>query len=76
MLFFRFNNDKFIHDFANSEATRVKTELMVNPIAMPLEHNIVKPSLKVVLGIKLFCGGIQNFENFTLCDLDDFDVIF
>jgi hypothetical protein len=49
---------------------------MVNPIAMPLEHNIVKPSLKVVLGIKLFCGGIQNFENFTLCDLDDFDVIF
>jgi hypothetical protein len=56
--FFGFNNDKFIHDFANSEAIRVKTELMVNPIAMPVEHNVVKPSLKVVLGVKLFCGGI------------------
>jgi hypothetical protein len=30
---------------------------------------------RVTLKIKLFCGGIQFFENFTLCDLDNFDVI-
>jgi len=28
-----------------------------------------------VLGIKLFCRGVQFFENFTLCDLDNSNVI-
>jgi hypothetical protein len=28
-----------------------------------------------MLKVKLFCGGIQFFENFTLCDLNKFDVI-
>jgi hypothetical protein len=31
--------------------------------------------LSVALGAKLFCGGIQFFESFTLCDLNNFDVI-
>jgi hypothetical protein len=76
VLFFGFNNEKFIHDFANCKAIGVKTELMVEPIIMPLEQNIVKPALRVVLGVKLFHKGLQLFENFTLCDLDNFDVIF
>jgi hypothetical protein len=25
--------------------------------------------------IKLFCSGVQFFNNFTLCDLDSFDAI-
>jgi hypothetical protein len=28
-----------------------------------------------MLNVKLFCGGINFFENFTLCDLDKSDVI-
>jgi len=28
-----------------------------------------------VLKVKLFCGGVRFFKNFTLCDLDNFDVI-
>jgi hypothetical protein len=28
-----------------------------------------------MLCVKLFCGGVQFFENFTLCDLDKIDVI-
>jgi hypothetical protein len=40
-----------------------------------LAQNIVKPSSNVTLGGELFCRGIQLFENFTLCDLNYFDVI-
>ncbi len=76
MLIFGFNNKKFIHDFVNGKAIGVKTELMVDPITLPLEQNVGRPSLKVVLGVKLFHKGVQLFENFTLCDLDNFDVIF
>jgi hypothetical protein len=39
-----------------------------------LAQGIVKPSFSVVLSVKLFCGGVQIFENFTLCDLNNFDV--
>jgi hypothetical protein len=28
-----------------------------------------------MFGIKLFCSGVQLFNNFTLCDLDSFDAI-
>lgn len=28
-----------------------------------------------MLGIKLLIGGVQLFENFTLCDLDNFEAI-
>jgi len=52
--FFGFNNDKFIHGFANCKAIRVKTELMVDPITMPLEQNIVKPSFKVMVSVNCF----------------------
>jgi hypothetical protein len=38
-------------------------------------QGIVKALLKVALKVKLFCMGIQFFENFTLCDLDNFDII-
>jgi hypothetical protein len=76
LLFFGFNNKKFIHDFANDKAIGVKTKLVVDPIIVPLEQNVGRPSLKVVLGVKLFHKGVQLFEIFTLCDLDNFDVIF
>ncbi len=42
---------------------------------MHLAQNIVKPSLNVTLGVELFCRGVQLFENFTLCDLNYFDII-
>jgi hypothetical protein len=29
----------------------------------------------VAISVGLFCKGLQFFENFTLCDLDNFDVI-
>jgi hypothetical protein len=28
-----------------------------------------------MFGIKLFCSGVQLFNNITLCDLDSFDTI-
>jgi hypothetical protein len=40
-----------------------------------LAQGIARPSLIVMLNVKLFCGGINFFENFTLCDLDKSDVI-
>jgi hypothetical protein len=53
----------------------IKTKLMANPIMVQLARGIARPSLSVTLGIKLFCGRIQFFENFTMCDLDNFDAI-
>ncbi len=40
-----------------------------------LAQGIAKPLFSVMLGVELFCEGVQFFENFTLCDLINFDVI-
>jgi hypothetical protein len=40
-----------------------------------LAQGITRPLLNITLNVRLFCGGIQFFENFTLCDLNKFDVI-
>ncbi len=48
---------------------------MSNPITVQLAQGIVRPSLSVMLGVKLFCRGVLVFENFTMCALDNFDVI-
>ncbi len=40
-----------------------------------LAQGIARPSLNEMLGVKFFCGGVQFIENFTMCDLDKFDVI-
>jgi hypothetical protein len=58
-----------------TERLGIKTKLMVDPITMHLAQNIVKPSLYITLGVELFCGGIQLFDNFTLCNLNYFDII-
>ncbi len=34
-------------------------------------QGIVKALLEVALKVKLFCMGVQFFENFTLCDLNN-----
>lgn len=57
------------------ERLEIKTKLMVDPITMHLAQGISRPSFIVALSVELFCRGIQFFENFTLCDLDNFDVI-
>jgi hypothetical protein len=63
-------NDKIVGCFSNLGMTNlfmisqavewlgVKTELMANPITMQLAQGIARPSLSVVLGIKLFCRGV------------------
>ncbi len=53
----------------------MKTELVANPIMMQLAQGMVKPSFNVMLGVELFCNGIPFLENFTLCDVNNFDVI-
>ncbi len=40
-----------------------------------LAQNIARPLLSVVLGVELFCEKVWFFENFTPCDLNNFDVI-
>ncbi len=57
------------------EQLGIKTKLVADPIIVHLAQNIVKPSFNVALGGELFCRGIQLFENFTLCNLNYFDVI-
>jgi hypothetical protein len=43
---------------------------------MHLAQGISRPSLGIMLNAKMFClKGVQFFENFTLCELDNFDVI-
>jgi len=54
---------------------RVKIELMENPITMQLAQGIARPSLTIMLGLELFCGGIPFFKNFIVCDLNNFDII-
>ncbi len=58
-----------------AEQLGVKIELVVDPIIVQLAQGIIRPSLSVVLRVELFCGGVRFFENFTLCDLNNFDVI-
>jgi len=41
-----------------------------------LTQGIARPLLSVRLSVGLFCKGIQFLKAFTLCDLDNFDVIF
>jgi len=48
---------------------------MADPITMQLAQGIVRPLFNIVLGVELFCGGVRFFENFIMCDLDNFDVI-
>jgi len=48
---------------------------MVDPIIVHFLQGIARPSLSVAISVELFCRGFQFFENFTLCDLDNFDVI-
>jgi len=57
------------------ERLEVKTKLVVDPIMMHLAQNTARSSFSVVLSVELFCKGAQLFENFTLCDLNNFDVI-
>ncbi len=42
---------------------------------MQLAQGIARPSLNVALYVGLFCKRVWCFENFILCDLDNFDVI-
>jgi hypothetical protein len=58
-----------------AEQLGVKIELVVDPIIVQLAQGIVRPSLSVVLRVELFCERVRFFENFTLCDLNNFDVI-
>ncbi len=53
----------------------VKVELMENPIMVQLAQGIARPSLNAVLSVTLFCRRVWFFENFTLCDLNNFNVI-
>jgi hypothetical protein len=54
----------------------INIELVVDPITMQLAQGIAKLSFNITLGVRLFCGEVQRFEDFTLCDLQKFDVIF
>jgi hypothetical protein len=40
-----------------------------------LPQGITRPLFNIMLGVEMFCGIIWFFENFTLCDLNNFDVI-
>jgi hypothetical protein len=40
-----------------------------------LAQNIVKLSFNVILKVELFCSKVPFFKNFTLCDVNNFDVI-
>ncbi len=75
MLFLGYRSDKFVHDFIATKRLGVKTKLVIDPIMMQLAQNITRPLLNLALKVKLFCGGVQYFENFTLCNLDNFEVI-
>ncbi len=73
-----FLDSKATNLFMNPHATKqfgINTKLVTNPIMVQLAQGIARPLFNVTLGIKFFCGRIQFFENFTMCDLDNFDVI-
>jgi hypothetical protein len=48
---------------------------MAYPIIVQLAQGIAKPSLNIVLNVRLFYKGVQFFENFILIDLNNFYVI-
>jgi len=54
---------------------RVKIELMEDPITVQLAQGIARPSLNIMSSLKPFCKGIPFFKNFTVCDLNNFDII-
>lgn len=56
MLFFRFKNNEFIHDFVSNGVLGINIELMLDPIIVQLVKGIAKLSFNVTLGVRLFCG--------------------
>ncbi len=76
MLFFRFKSDKFIHDFTSSGMIRSQDHITNKPHNGALAQGISRPLFGVLLDVKMFClREVQFFENFTLCELNNFDVI-
>jgi len=59
----------------NAESLGIKTKEVDNPILAHMAQGMAKSMLRIMLGIKLLIGGVQLFENFTLCDLDNFEAI-
>jgi hypothetical protein len=58
------------------ERLEVKIILLIDPIMVHLAQGIFRPLFGVLLDVKMFCfRGVQFFENFTLCELNNFDVI-
>jgi hypothetical protein len=53
----------------------IKTKLVASSITMQMAQGINRPSFNVTLNVELFFRGVQLFENFTLCDLNNFDEI-
>ncbi len=75
MLSLGFKSNKFVSDFANGKTIGNQNQISGTPIMVQLAQGIARPLLSVMLNVKLFCGGVQFFENFTLYDLDKNDVI-
>jgi hypothetical protein len=48
---------------------------MEDPITVQLAQGIARPSLDIMLSLEPFCKGIPFFNNFTVCDLNNFDII-
>jgi len=58
------------------ERLEIKIILLIYPIMVHLAQGISRPLFGVLLDVKMFCfRGVQFFENFTLCELNNFDVI-
>jgi hypothetical protein len=58
------------------ERLEVKIILLIDPIMVHLAQGISRPLFGVLVDVKMFCfRGVQVFENFTLCELNNFDVI-
>ncbi len=68
-------NEQFVLNSISNGTIWNQTKLVADPITMQLAQGIARPSFNITLNVGLFCRGIQFFENFTLCDLDNFDVI-
>jgi hypothetical protein len=80
-------NDKDVCCFLDSKVTNsflisqnakrlgIKIKEGDNHILVHMAQGMAKSMLRIMLGIKLPIGGVQLFENFTLCDLDSFEAI-
>ncbi len=75
MLFIQSKSNKLIHDSANNKVTQNQDQISGKSHNRAFGTKIVKPSHNVVLGVELFYTGVQLLENFTLCDLNYFDII-